>query len=313
MVAEGDLAGAGHGAAAHEARVGDGVVGGAEGAVAHEPGAGREQARDAVDAGHFQRLVVGHGREDGGDGAREQRLAAAGRPAHEQVVPAGGGDGERALGVLLADDLGEVGGARLRLAGLVGGRVGGDGGLPQQVRGELRERFHGVDVEPIDEGGLGRVGGGHEGALRAPVAGDGDHGQGPAHAAHLAVEGEFADEHGVAEAGLDLTAGDHDAGGDGQVVGGALLAQVGGGEVDDDAAVEGPGEGAVADGGAHALLRFLHGRVGQADDGGGGVLRARDVDLDVDHDAVETDDRAGLHFREHRGSLPFPRNGGKRQ
>ena len=39
---------------------------------------------------------------------REHRLAGAGRPDHEQVVAAGGGDFERPLGAFLALDVGEV-------------------------------------------------------------------------------------------------------------------------------------------------------------------------------------------------------------
>src|SRR5262249_4659902 len=61
-----------------------------------------EQARDAVDGGHLDRLVDGEGREDGGQATREHGLARAGGPDQQQVVAPGGGHLERALGVLLA-------------------------------------------------------------------------------------------------------------------------------------------------------------------------------------------------------------------
>ena len=38
----------------------------------------------------------------------EHRLAGAGRADHQDVVPAGGGDGQRPLGELLAADVGEI-------------------------------------------------------------------------------------------------------------------------------------------------------------------------------------------------------------
>ena len=304
VVAERDLARARVGAAAHQPRVGDGVVGRAEGALAQQARAGRQQPGHAVDARHLQRLVVRHGRQDGGDGARQQRLAAARRPAHEHVVPARGGHGQPPLHVLLPDHLAQVGAALGRLRGGRGfGGPGRDGILAQQVHGQLREGVHGVDLDAVHERGLGRVGRGHEGAARAPVPRHGDHGQGSADGAHLAVERQLAHEHGIVERGLHLPAGHEDARGDGQVVGGALLAQVGGGEVHGDAAVEGPGEGAVADGRAHALAGLLHGGVGQAHDRRRRILRARDVDLDVDHHAVEPGNRARPHPGEHGRSV----------
>jgi hypothetical protein len=44
------------------------------------------------------------------------------------------------------------------------------------------------------------------------------------------------------------------------------LHKVGRGEVDDDAAVHGPAETAVADGGAHPFAGFLDGGIREADD-----------------------------------------------
>jgi hypothetical protein len=57
--------------------------------------AGGVQAGDAVDPGHLDRLGARHRRQDRGHPAREHRLAGAGRPLEQEVVPAGGGDLER--------------------------------------------------------------------------------------------------------------------------------------------------------------------------------------------------------------------------
>ena len=52
--------------AADQAGVADRVVGRAEGAVLHQRQFGRQQASDAVDGGHFQRLLRGERRQDAG-------------------------------------------------------------------------------------------------------------------------------------------------------------------------------------------------------------------------------------------------------
>ena len=66
---------------------------------------------DAVDARHFERLVGRQARQDGGQRAGQQRLAAARRAGHDDVVPARRRDLQRALRVLLAAHFGEVGAA----------------------------------------------------------------------------------------------------------------------------------------------------------------------------------------------------------
>ena len=73
----------------------------------------------------------------------EQRFARAGRPAHQQIVPARRGDLERALGDLLALDLGEV---RARP-----GRLGlGPGGGGSSARA-LQMREQGQQVGRSDD------------------------------------------------------------------------------------------------------------------------------------------------------------------
>ena len=77
--------------------------------------AAAELARDRRDHRHFERLGRLQRRQDARQAGGEQRLARARRPAHQQIVPAGRGDLERALGDFLPLDLGEVGTAVGRL------------------------------------------------------------------------------------------------------------------------------------------------------------------------------------------------------
>ena len=66
------------------------------------------------------------------------------------------------------------------------------------------------------------------------------------------------------KSGLDVVVGTQQAEGERQVVGGAFLAHVGGGEVDDGVA-QGQPEACVAQGGLHAGATFAHSAVGEAD------------------------------------------------
>jgi hypothetical protein len=79
-------------------------------------------AEAPAQAGHgraFQRLVDGHGRQQAGEALRQHRLARAGLAHHQQAVPAGRRDLQRALGAGLALHVGQVQVARRgqRLAG----------------------------------------------------------------------------------------------------------------------------------------------------------------------------------------------------
>ena len=64
-----------------------------------------ELARDRSDHRHFERFGWLQRREDARQARCQQRFAGAGRSAHQQIVPTGRGDLERALGDLLALDL----------------------------------------------------------------------------------------------------------------------------------------------------------------------------------------------------------------
>ena len=74
-------------------------------------------AGDRGDHRDFEQFGRRERRQDGRKPRRQHRLAGAGRPDHEQIVAAGGRDFERALGALLALDVGEVERGAFDLAG----------------------------------------------------------------------------------------------------------------------------------------------------------------------------------------------------
>ncbi len=67
-----------------------------------------DHAGDRGDHRDFEQFGRRQRRQDRRQPCRQHRLAGAGRPDHHQVMAAGGGDFERALGALLALDVGKV-------------------------------------------------------------------------------------------------------------------------------------------------------------------------------------------------------------
>ena len=186
-------------------------------------------------------------------------------------MPAAGGHLQRALHVLLAPDFAEVG-AVPELRGHRRPAVPHelrDRLVSGQVRRELEQVPHGEDAHAFDERRLPHVRLGHVDGLDAAFLRQPHHGQDALGVAHRAVQRQLAQEDGMLHVGHRLLGGDEEAHGDGQVVGRPLLPEVGRGQVHGDAPV-GEGEAGVADRGAHPLLRLLHRRVRQADDGEGG-------------------------------------------
>ena len=112
-VREARLAGPRHAAAAARSAPRPRPSGAARGTAGADerrfPAAGR---RDRVDARHLERRVVVQRRQDPRQTPREHRLARAGRPGEEQVVPSGGSDLERPARPLLAANLGTGRGPR---------------------------------------------------------------------------------------------------------------------------------------------------------------------------------------------------------
>ena len=285
VVREGDFTGAGDGAAAEQADVGDGVVRGAHGAASENVALAERLAGGGVDGEDLQRLFQGGVGHDRGHAFGDHGFARARGADHDEVVSAGDGDLDGAAQRVLALDLGKVAGA-LVLGALEGDglfvRVGGDVAFAGEEAHGFVERAHGVHGDAFDEGSLGRGVGGDDQAAAAERAGELGHGEGAAHGAGAAGEAEFAgDEVVVDRSGLDLAGGDEDADRDGQVVERAFLAQGAGGEVDGGAGA-GRLEAAVAEGGEDAVVGFLDGGVGQADQHEFGVADFAGIHLHVD-------------------------------
>ena len=214
-----------------------------------------------------------------GEPRRQHRLAGAGRADHQQIVAAGGGDLERALGAFLALDVLEI---DQRAAGLADLRLRARQHLgATEVIGELDQRGGRDDLHlRAGPGGFGAAGAGADQAFAAGIGAD----RGRQHAGHRgdrAVEPELA-QNGEARERIRRDGADrrHQAERDRQIVVAAFLRQVGGREVDGDP----PRRQREARGDqrrAHPLARLRHGLVRQADD----VERrqpGRDLHLDVD-------------------------------
>ena len=116
VMSQRDLAGAGNDTAADQTCIGDCVVGRAERPLSDEALGGVEYASDGVNLGGFQSLFKGERGEDGGQALGQHGLAGAGRADHENVMAAGGGYFEGALGRLLAAHILEVDGEVLQFA-----------------------------------------------------------------------------------------------------------------------------------------------------------------------------------------------------
>ena len=238
----------------------------AEGPVAGYAAFG-QKARKRVDHRGFQRFRRGQGRQDAGKPCGEHRLAAAGRADHEQVMPPGGGDFQRAFGAFLAFHLAKVAGVRgaghLARFGRLQGRAAG------VVVQDIVQRGGGKDGGRADPGGLGPAG---FGAKKRPVFDRGGHGSGqrPGDGDQATVEREFAQGHDT----FDIFARDdverrEEREGNGQVEMRAFLGQVGGRQVDGDPlGRQRDGQGLKR--GAHPFAGFGHCLVGQADQGEGG-------------------------------------------
>ena len=154
--------------AAHEPLRRDRVVRGAERALGGEPPA--SDAGRAVDLGDLERLLEAGRRQDSGQPPGEHGLARAGRPDHQQVVAAGGGDLERALGVLLPAHVGQVRARRAppRPDRPTAGRAGSGDQRPCSRSASRARRRDGAHLDPLDQRRLGRVRVRNE---QAPVSG----------------------------------------------------------------------------------------------------------------------------------------------
>jgi hypothetical protein len=108
IVGQADFAGTGIGRASDEPDIGDGVMGGAEGAAADEAFPRRDQPGDTVDAGGFDGFFEGKGREDGGEPFGQHAFSRTGISDEQDVMRTGGRDFQGPFDTFLAFDIGEV-------------------------------------------------------------------------------------------------------------------------------------------------------------------------------------------------------------
>ena len=257
-----------------------------------------DHAGDGGDHRGFEKLARRKRRQDRGQPRRQHRFAGAGRPDHENIVGAGRGDLQRALGAFLSFHFGKI---ERRFAHLANFRRGPRQHLraAKMVR-ELNERGGREDFHlRTCPGGLGPAGGGTNQAVALRVRGDGG-GQHARDRRERAVEAKLADD---GEA-LHRIRGDradrrHQAERDRQIVMTAFLRQIRGREIDGDS----PRRQRQPRGdqsGAHPVLGFGNGLIRETDNGEGGQAR-RHLRLHVDRlglDPFEGDRRDVLDHRD---------------
>ena len=167
---------------------------------------------------------------------------------------------------------------------------------------------------PVTTDASGRLSSGHQQAGAAGRPGRQRHGERAPDGPQVALESHLADHQRADEPiARELPAGDEDPQGDGQIERRAVLADVGGREVDGDAA-ERKLEAGVGQSGAHPLSALLDRAVRQADGAERGETAA-DVHLDVHGIGVDAEDGGGTNAGEHAlkvkavcpGAEPRPR------
>ena len=256
-------------------------------------------AGDRGDHGDFQEFGRRQRRQDRGQPRSQHRLAGAGRPDHQQVMAAGGGDLERALGALLPLDVGEVERHAVALANF---RLRPREHLRAlEMVGELDERAGSDDVDlGTGPGGFRPTLGRADQTLPARIGADrgrqdaGDRG-------NRAVEPELAQDR-VAGDGVGRQRADrgHQAERDRQVVMAALFGQVGRRQIDGDAARRQRQAGGDQRR-AHPLLRLRDRLVGQTDDIEGRQT-GRDLHLHVDGQGLDALEGDGCDPLDHTSS-----------
>ncbi len=156
-----------------------------------------------------------------------------------------------------------------------------------------------IDVEPLDDGGLGSIGPGNEQPVAAFEHRLQTHRQDAFDGAGLAGESEFPHDGIVAgPVETDLAAAHQEPQRDRQVEAVGIFLQVGRSEVDHDpvdrAAVSG-----VDDRPLDAVRALLDGGFRQADENRLGHRRGRDIDLDFNGRSVDADQCVGKELGEH--------------
>lgn len=273
--------------------------------------AAAEQPRHAVNHADLQRLARRQRRQDAGQPLRQHRLAGARRADHEEVVISSRGDLERALGRLLALDVGEVGGRRLGAALRRLGR-----GQNLQTLEMVDQREQARRRQDLDLAGPGGLAAGRRRADQAQPRGmraDGGR-QHPRDRRDRAVERQLAQRciaaHLLARQHLHR---DQQAERDRQVEVAAFLLHVGRREVHRDP-FRRQAEAERAQGRPHPLAALADRLVGKADDREG-RQPVRHGDLDVDSERLDALKGNGIYMGRHYSTsprtLPIHRRGGR--
>ena len=260
-----------------------------------------QHAGGRVHARHLERRLLVQRGQQTGQAPREHRLAHAGRADHEHVVPADGGELERAARERLAAHVGEIGRVRrhraarglgprqLELAAQPGDDLGQmpravhrQAGDERRLRGARTRADECLETDPPRR--LGRD-------------------QRTVHRPQPPVERELAEHEHLARAlARELVAGSQDRHRHRKVVPGPELGHVAGSEVDDDAPLR-PPQLARDHARAHALARLGDRAIGQADDDRRAVLAPAHTGLDLHELALDPDRRLAVGGRDHGARL----------
>ena len=224
-----------------------------------------------------------------------------GGPTKRRPCPPGGRHLESAFGFALSADFGQ---ARERRRGLDGARPGQNrmGPLLSIRLGAEQQRHHiGQMRGPPDANPRGPTRSFGRAAWDEDFSGasgsDREHAsQCPARGAQATIEGEFAEKAAVDEGiGRDGPGGGEDADGDREIEARAVLAKLGGGEVDRDPPV-GKVEAGGCNGPPDSGHAFSDSGLRQSDDIDSGQL-GRDSDFDFDKGAADADQGRGKNTR----------------
>ena len=282
----------------------------------HQARAWIEHAGDAMNLGRLQRFFEGQRRHDGGHALGQHGLAAARRSDHQDVVPAGAGDLDRALGRVLSAHIFEIHAQALALAEQLGGR---DLHGSYAVSGvdelhHFHQRAHGKDIHAVDHRRLASVDLGHQQV--GDLLGTRRYGdrQRAADAPQAAIERQLAHHHVIVQLALVQSAiGAKDAERHRQIESRSLFLHVRGSQIDRDVSGRNVVAG-ILQRRANPLAALANGGIGQAH--GREVvftkLHARNIDFDIDQIGVDAVNGGGKCLEEHKSakrerlSVPHP-------
>ena len=234
----------------------------------------------------------------------EHRFSGTGRADHDDVVAAAGSHFQRTLGVNLTPDVAEIDTVAQRLA-------------EDPVDIDLQRRYvpvtlekvqrlhqvaHRMHVDSARDGCLAGVFAWENHALVTGLAGLHGHRQNAPDGPHGSVECQLAEDDVLRkDLGRDVSGSGQDAHGNGQVKGRSFLSDIGGREIDGNAAVRKDPAGVLYCGG-YTIPAFLDGVVRQTDHRECGKLIIQ-IGLDTHDIGVDSEGGATQHSGHHTGLL----------